>query len=140
MWKLQPPWKKSSPLSLQPPLKVEVLSSPPPFLKILLGGCTLCTQESLSVITQKWKRYIDCEGLWIALLVDEGCHCKPSVFDKVFLKTMEWNKNQHDLKNYLKAYLKHEAIIRQEQYVGKSIIICATQLADGVLLRGIYYE
>ena len=53
---------------------------------------------------------------------------------------MEWNKNQHDLKNYLKAYFKHEAAIRQEQYVGKSIIIYATQLADGVSLRGIYYE
>ena len=43
MWQLQPPWKKSPPLSHQPPsppLKVEVLSSLP-FFKNLVGGLTL---------------------------------------------------------------------------------------------------
>ena len=39
MWQLQPlPEKSHSPLSQQPPLKVEVLSSPPPLFENLVGG------------------------------------------------------------------------------------------------------
>ena len=42
MWKLEspspPPSKKSPPISQQPPSNVEVLLSPPPFLKIWLVG------------------------------------------------------------------------------------------------------
>ena len=41
MGKLQPFPEKSHPaLSQQPPLKVEVLSSPPPLFKNLVGGST----------------------------------------------------------------------------------------------------
>ena len=41
MWKLQPPpsWKKSPPLSQQPPSKAEVLSGPPLF-ENLVGDST----------------------------------------------------------------------------------------------------
>ena len=39
MWKLQPPEKSHLPLSQQPPLKIEVLSSPPLF-ENLIGGST----------------------------------------------------------------------------------------------------
>ena len=35
-----PPLKKSSPLSKQPPLKIEIMSSPPLFLKNLVGDST----------------------------------------------------------------------------------------------------
>ena len=55
-----PLWKKSLPLfPIKPPLKAEVLSSPP-FLKIWFafaerGGCTLCI----------WRKISDEMGIWV---------------------------------------------------------------------------
>ena len=125
MWKLQPPPEKiHHPLSQQPPLKVEVLSSPP-FLKIWLeaqappptaerfgggrGGFPLSdSPNSNSQFTIDMCQKINgCEAISLQLLFSIfWLTRKDIIYRGEKILSLTW-KTLLSIKNYVKIYIRH---------------------------------